>query len=203
MARRRMAVKRIDPWSMLKFGFIANIVFLAIFLMLLGVVWFIVDRLQLIDQICGIATDVGFTECGISPPNLFRSMILLGLLWVVVQTATLVFLAFLYNLIADLTGGIGLTIVDDSLPASSASTGAAPRTVATAGHQPVASREPTASTGPPAAPLATERTGSQTPERQPAQRASGPARDVSSDASTSASRTAPRQTTDEDLFDSR
>ncbi|MCA1782045.1 MAG: DUF3566 domain-containing protein [Intrasporangiaceae bacterium] len=120
VARRRMTVKRIDPWSMLKFGFIANVVFLAIFLMLLGVVWFIIDRLQLIDQVCGIATDVGFTECGINAPNLFRSTILLGLLWVVIQTAVLVFLAFLYNLIADLTGGIGLTIVDDSLPASSA-----------------------------------------------------------------------------------
>lgn len=113
MARRRLTIKRIDPWSVLKFGFLANVVFLAIFLMLLGVVWFIIDRLQLIDQVCGIATDVGFTECGINASNLFRSMILLGLLWVVVQTAVLVFLAFLYNLIADLVGGLRMTVYDD------------------------------------------------------------------------------------------
>lgn len=200
MARRRMTVKRIDPWSVLKFGFIANVVFLAIFLMLLGVVWFIIDRLQLIDQVCGIATDVGFTECGINAPNLFRSMILLGLLGVVVLTAVFVFLAFLYNLIADLTGGLGLTIVDDSLPGSSATTGSSPRTVATAGHQPVSSTPgPATGTGPPAAPVA-DRTGPLAPQERPAQRAS--ARDVSSDASTSA-RPSRTQTTDEDLFGSR
>jgi len=195
-------VKRIDPWSMLKFGFIANVVFLAILLMLLGVVWFIIDRLQLIDQVCGIATDVGFTECGINAPNLFRSMILLGLLGVVVLTAVFVFLAFLYNLIADLTGGIGLTIVDDSLPASSAATGAAPRTVATAGHQPVSSREPVRGTGPPSAPTAADRAGPSAAEGQPAPRASTAAREASADASTAA-RPVRTQTTDEDLFGSR
>ncbi len=196
MARRRQTVKRIDPWSMLKFGFIANVVFLAIFLMLMGVVWFIVDRLQLVDQVCGIATDVGFTECGINAPNLFRSMILLGLLWVVVQTAVLVFLAFLYNLIADLTGGIGLTIVDDSLPSTSGSSGRPTRNVATAGHHPGSARtdEPVAA-----------RTGSGTASRAemptaPPERR--PSREMSSDASTSA-RPARTPTTDEDLFGDR
>lgn len=200
MARRRLTVKRIDPWSMLKFGFIANIVFLVIFLMLLGVVWFIVDRLQLIDQVCGIATDVGFTECGVNAPNLFRSAILLGLLWVVVQTAILVFLAFLYNLIADLTGGLGLTIVDDSLPASSASTGTPPRRVATADHRPSAGRpagderaEPI-----PAQPAASR----QGPPPRPSAERGGDAAGVAADASTRARRGRSRPT-DEDLFDGR
>ncbi len=139
MARRRMTVKRIDPWSVLKFGFLANIVLLIIFMMIMGVVWFIVDRLQLVDQVCGIATDVGFTQCGINAANLFRSFILLGLLWVVVQTAVLVFFAFMYNLISDLTGGLGLTIVDDTAPGASS---APSRQIATAGHQPGATSSP-------------------------------------------------------------
>ena len=141
MARRRLTVKRIDPWSVLKFGFLANIVLLIIFMMIMGVVWFIIDRLQIVDQVCGIATDVGFTQCGINAPNLFRSMILLGLLWIVVQTAVLVFLAFLYNLISDLVGGIGLTIIDDTTPTSMTSaTSTSARPVATAGHQPSVAR---------------------------------------------------------------
>jgi len=137
VARRRMTVKRIDPWSVLKFGFLVNIVLLVIFMMVMGVVWFIVDRLQLVDQVCGIATDVGFTQCGINAGNLFRSLILLGLLWVVIQTAVLVFFSFLYNLISDLTGGLGLTIVDDTAPAAAS---APARQVTTAGHQPGATR---------------------------------------------------------------
>lgn len=200
MARRRLSVKRIDPWSMLKFGFIANIVFLVIFLMLLGVIWFIVDRLQLVDQVCGIATDVGFTECGINAPNLFRSAILLGLLWVVVQTAILVFLAFLYNLIADLTGGIGLTIVDDSLPASSASTGTPPRSVATADHHPGPSRsadhQRARSVAAEPEPVREE------PPPHPSPSGDRDTAGVTSDASTRARR-GRSQATDEDLFDGR
>jgi hypothetical protein len=110
VVRRRLTIKRIDPWSVLKFGVLANVVLLVIFLMIMGVVWFIIDRLQIVDQVCGIATDVGFTQCGINAPNLFRSLILLGLLWVVIQTAVLVFFAFLYNLISDLVGGIEVTL---------------------------------------------------------------------------------------------
>jgi hypothetical protein len=136
VARRRLTVKRIDPWSVLKFGVLANVVLLVIFMMIMGVVWFIIDRLQIVDQICGIATDVGFTQCGINAPNLFRSLILLGLLWVVIQSAVLVFFAFLYNLISDLVGGIGLTIIDDTTPARvAAPSSSSARRVATADHQ--------------------------------------------------------------------
>lgn len=119
MVRRRLTVKRIDPWSVLKFGAIANLAFLGIGLLVAGVVWFVIDRLNLVDQVCGIATDVGFARCGVEPGPLFQVLLLLGLLWVVVQTAILVFLAFLHNLIADLTGGLVFTMVDDT-PGSAA-----------------------------------------------------------------------------------
>jgi hypothetical protein len=114
VARRRMAIKRLDPWSVLKFGAVANLVLLAIFLLVMGVIWFIVDRLELVEQACEIALEVGFVSCGVSASGLFQALLLLGLLWAVVQTAVLVFLAFLHNLIADLTGGIMLGVVDDT-----------------------------------------------------------------------------------------
>ena len=114
--RRRLTIKRIDPWSVLKFGAIANAALLAMALLAAAVVWFIVDRLELVEQVCTIATDVGFTTCGVNGGNLFRAFVLLGLLWLVVQTAVLVFLAFLHNLIADLTGGLVLGVLDDSAP---------------------------------------------------------------------------------------
>jgi hypothetical protein len=113
VVRRRLVLKRIDPWSVLKFGAVANVVLLAIFLLVAGVVWYIVDRLQLVDQACGIATDVGFTSCGVDAGNLFQALALLGALWTVVQTAVLVFAAFLHNLIADLTGGLTLGVVEE------------------------------------------------------------------------------------------
>ena len=113
MVRRRLTIKRLDPWSVLKFGAVLNLVFLAIFLLVMGVVWFIVDRLALVDQVCSMAIEFGFTTCGVNAGNLFRALILLGLLWVVVQTAVMVFLAFIHNLIADLTGGLSITVIEE------------------------------------------------------------------------------------------
>jgi hypothetical protein len=135
VVRRRLTVRRLDPWSVLKFGAVANVALLAIGLLVAGVVWFVIDRLELVDQACSIALDVGFTECGINAGNLFRALILLGLLWVVVQTAVLVFLSFLHNLIADLTGGLTLTVIDDT-PGAAARGEAAPRRVTTASTPP-------------------------------------------------------------------
>jgi hypothetical protein len=126
VVRRRLVIKRLDPWSVLKFGALANVAALTIFLLIAAVVWFIVQRLQLVDKACGIATDVGFSSCGLSGGNLFRAMLLLGLLWVVVQTAVLVFLSFLHNLIADLTGGIVIGIVEEGAPSAPPAPTAAP-----------------------------------------------------------------------------
>lgn len=114
MVRRRLTLKRIDPWSVLKFGFVANLSLLAIGLLGAGVVWFFVQRLELIGKVCEIATEMGFVECGVNGGNLFRALFLLGLLGVVIQTGLLVFLAFLYNLIADLVGGLSFSFVDDT-----------------------------------------------------------------------------------------
>lgn len=113
MARRRLTIRRIDPWSVLKFGAVVSLAVLAIGLLVTGVVFYIVDRLGLIDQVCEIALDVGFTACGLNLGNLFRAVALLGALGVIIQTAVLVFLSFLHNLIADLTGGITISVLDD------------------------------------------------------------------------------------------
>jgi predicted lipid-binding transport protein (Tim44 family) len=132
VAKRRLTIKRLDPWSVLKFSILAHIVGFAITMLIAGVVYYIIDQLQLIDQACGIAADVGFTSCGINTGNLFRALTLLGGMGVIVFTAVSVFIAFLYNLIADLTGGLTIGIVDDSpptrqvRPAGSATSGSIP-----------------------------------------------------------------------------
>ena len=164
MVRRRLTLKRIDPWSVLKFGFVANIVLLVMFLLVALVVWFIIDRLAIIDQLCDIALDVGFTQCGVNFGNLFRALVLLGLLWVVVQTAVLVFFSFLHNLLADLTGGLAFT-VSDSTPGAAAREETARRTAPTGNTGRSESRS--ASTGrPPVPPLQRDPEDTSTSTRQ-------------------------------------
>ncbi len=195
MARRRLTIKRIDPWSVLKFGTLANIAMLGIFLLVMSVVWFIVDRLRLVDQICGIATDIGFARCGINAPNVFRALIMLGLLWVVVQTAVVVFLAFLHNLIADLTGGLELSVVDEAAPDPEASD----RRSEAAGPAAAASRPRASSSVTPAGPSAGGRPsgganpagGSSGAPATPRRRPTGQMEGVVSDDPRPASRRAP------------
>lgn len=113
MARRRMTLRRIDPWSVLKFGAVVNACLLVIALLGFGILWFAIRQLGVIDQACDLATDVGFESCAINGGNLFRYLLLLGLLWVVIQTGLLVFFAFLHNLIADLVGGVEITLSEE------------------------------------------------------------------------------------------
>jgi hypothetical protein len=186
VVRRRLTVRRLDPWSVLKFGAVANLALLAIGLLVAGVVWFVIDRLALVDQACSIALDVGFTQCGINAGNLFRALILLGLLWVVVQTAVLVFLAFLHNLIADLTGGLAIGVIDDT-PGAAARGEAPARRVTTASTPPVDDRSNAVKAGagtpttgrtsrPPVEPLRRDTTDEQTRPHQPVPGGASPSR---------------------------
>ncbi len=52
MIRRRMTVKRVDPWSVLKLGLVVNIAAAAILVVTGVVVWSVVRRLQLVERVC-------------------------------------------------------------------------------------------------------------------------------------------------------
>lgn len=113
MVRRRLAVKRLDPWSVLKFAALANVVFFLVLVLVAALLWFVVDRLELIDQACDVATEIGFQRCVVDGGTVMRIAALLAGMIAIVNTAVLVFAAFLHNLIADLTGGLVLGVVED------------------------------------------------------------------------------------------
>jgi len=148
VARRRMVLRHIDPFSVLKFGAVANLAVAAIGLVALSLVTRVVLGSGLVDQACDIASDVGFLNCGVSQGAVTRLLLVLAIVWAVVQTALLVLLAFLHNLIADLTGGITVTMEVDA-PAGTRARPAAPAPTA-GGQGPTA----TPAGGPAATPLA-------------------------------------------------
>ena len=126
MVRRRLTIKRLDPWSVLKFGALANLVLFIVLMLIAALVWFVIDRLQLVDQACEIAVDVGFQQCAVDGGTVLRVAALLSGMIAVISTAVLVFASFLHNLIADLTGGLVIGVVEDA-PARRAAPPAAPR----------------------------------------------------------------------------
>lgn len=108
--RQSYTLKRIDPWSVLKFAALTGVVLFFIITLAVGFVWYILNSFDLIDRGCDVALDVGFANCDITAGVVFRATALIAGLIAVVHTAVLVFAAFLYNLIAELTGGIGVQL---------------------------------------------------------------------------------------------
>jgi hypothetical protein len=119
-----MVIRRIDPFSVLKFGAVAHLAIAAIGFVALTIIVRAVLSSGLVEQVCDIASDVGFLECGVDQGGVTRLLALLAVVWAVVQTALVVLLAFLHNLIADLTGGIEVTM-DVETPAGTRPPGAA------------------------------------------------------------------------------
>ena len=110
MARRRMQLRTIDPFSVLKFGAVANLAVAAIGVLAGTFVIRAIVGAGLVEQVCGIAEDVGFLTCDLDPGRWTRQLLLLGVVWAVLQTVLGVLLAVLYNLIAGITGGIGVVM---------------------------------------------------------------------------------------------
>ena len=110
--RRRVTVQRIHPWSVLKLSLIFYFCMLLVVMVALTLFWSLVIRLGVLEAIQTGATNFG-ADVRINGGNLARVTFLIGLINVVLWSAINVFMAFLYNLIADLVGGFRVTLSED------------------------------------------------------------------------------------------
>lgn len=149
MIRRRLTLKRLDPWSVLKFGFVVNIALMLVAMLGFWILWIVIGRLGLVDQFCDSVGSIvlDLQECSLNGGNIFRTLLFLGMLGVVVQTGIMVFGAFLYNLIADLTGGLGFTFLDESGEASVSTARKATAASTTSGTSSASSANTSSTTG--------------------------------------------------------
>ena len=133
VVRRHTVVRRLDPWSVLKLSFVFYLFLLVVLLLGLGVLWAVIDRLGIIEQAFEFMETLDLPVVELDFANLALTAALIGLLQVVFLTALNVFLAFLYNLVSELIGGLKVTLAEEQrLPPSSG----AP----TAGTPPVGAR---------------------------------------------------------------
>ncbi|HEX6206922.1 MAG TPA: DUF3566 domain-containing protein [Actinomycetota bacterium] len=113
--RIRVAIRRVNPWSVLKFSLLFYFCLMLVFVIGLAILYMVVDALgvvasleQLLESL-GFGGDAGFEVNG---GFLFRTIFLIGLISVVIWSALTLFFAFLYNLISDLVGGIEVTLAE-------------------------------------------------------------------------------------------
>ena len=112
--RRRATVHRVHPWSVLKLSLIFYFCMLLVMMVALALLWSVVIRVGVVEALQEEATKFG-ASVRINGGNLARITFLIGLINVVLFSGINVFMAFLYNLIADLIGGLRITLSEDDV----------------------------------------------------------------------------------------
>lgn len=108
----RTTVRKVDPWSVLKLSLIFYFCVLLVVMLGLTVFWAAINRLGVIERLLEFMADLQLTVT-VDGGMIGRAFFLLGLLNVILWSGINVFLAFLYNLIADLVGGLRVTVTDE------------------------------------------------------------------------------------------
>jgi hypothetical protein len=116
--RARLHIKRIDPWSMMKFSFAVSLVLFFVAVVATSVLYLALDAMGVFDAVNkALAEMIGNTggEGGgfrITAKGIVGGSALLGAVNVVLFTALATLGAFIYNVCADLVGGIELTLAE-------------------------------------------------------------------------------------------
>ncbi len=112
--RVRVAIRRINPWSVLKFSLLLYFCLMLVFLLGFAILFTVLNAAGVLDSVSSLLVDVSAVDPGFRFEvfGILRTLFLFGLISVVVWSVVTVFVAFLYNLISDLVGGIEVTLVE-------------------------------------------------------------------------------------------
>jgi hypothetical protein len=117
--RARLHLKRIDPWSVMKFSFAVSLVLFVVAIVATAVLYLALDAMGVFASVNkALAEMVGATGSEakggfkITAKAVIGGSAILGAVNVVLFTALATLSAFIYNVCADLVGGIELTLAE-------------------------------------------------------------------------------------------
>ncbi len=109
-----LTLRRLDPWSVLKISLIFYFCLMLVFMFAMLVLYTILGVLGVLDSVSQLLTDIGFgssqTGFTFNGQWIFTRLFLVGIAGVVLGSLVNTLLALLYNLCADLVGGIRVTL---------------------------------------------------------------------------------------------
>jgi len=119
--RVRRIIRRFDPWTVLKVSLVFNAIAALVFVLGLWVTWSLLLQKGIPAAITDLFGQVKI-DFAIEGETWGRVVIFLSIVWTIVATAAMTLGAVLYNLIADLVGGVELTVLEEtySQPAQTA-----------------------------------------------------------------------------------
>jgi len=117
--RARLNVKRIDPWSVMKFSFAVSLVLFVVVIVAASVLYLALDAMGVftsINSTIAELVDAGGGETGdtfrITARGVIGTAAVLGALNVLLFTSLATLGAFIYNVCADLVGGVEVTLAE-------------------------------------------------------------------------------------------
>ncbi|AGL13521.1 hypothetical protein L083_0011 [Actinoplanes sp. N902-109] len=121
--RARLNLKRIDPWSVMKFAFAVSVVLFIVVVVATAVLYLALDAMGVWGEVnnslqslvnASGGTDAADTSSGfrITAWGVIGTSMLIGAVNVVLFTALATLGAFIYNVCADLVGGVELTLAE-------------------------------------------------------------------------------------------
>lgn len=117
--RVRLAISRVDPWSVMKLSFLLSVAIGVMIVVAAAVVWFTLNGLQVFTKADNLVTQITGTESGIDIlqyvefQRIISGATLIAVIDVFLLTALATIGAFLYNIVAALVGGVHVTMTDE------------------------------------------------------------------------------------------
>jgi hypothetical protein len=118
--RVRLAVARVDPWSVMKMSFLLSVALGIAGVILTAVLWMILSTMNVFSDVEGVLQSLQTTTSDpfsikdyVGFGRVVSLSIVIGVIDVILMTAIATVMAFLYNICSALVGGVQLTLTDD------------------------------------------------------------------------------------------
>jgi hypothetical protein len=116
--RANLQIKRFDPWSVLKLSLVLGVALFFVWLVAVGILYAVLDGMGVWDNLNGISDELlqgGSNDTGtplISAGRVFGVAAIIGAVNIVLFSALATVGAFIYNVSADLAGGLEVTLAE-------------------------------------------------------------------------------------------
>src|SRR6478735_6409621 len=118
--RVRLAVARMDPWSVMKMSFLLSVALGIAGVILTAVLWMILSTMNVFSDVEGVLQSLQTTTSDpfsikdyVGFGRVVSLSIVIGVIDIILLTAIATVTAFLYNICSALVGGVQLTLTDD------------------------------------------------------------------------------------------
>ncbi len=112
----RLQLRHVDTWSALKISLVLSVVMFFVWMVAVGILYGVLSGLNVFDEINTLWGQLGSEEGGtselVTPGLIFGGAALIGAVNIVLFTALATMATYIYNLSADLVGGLEVTLTE-------------------------------------------------------------------------------------------